>query len=116
MTNLPGIEHSLIVQQFGSVLADRLPQRLHSLFQVPRRDYALLYDRLPNKVKDYPHLPTRMSTHQIGDEFLTLSGTKDVFLAVTHEAPTLRPGLPEKIATVAEELGKMYPVGTPAMP
>jgi hypothetical protein len=116
VTNLPGIEHSLIVQQFGPVLADRLPQRLHTLFQVPRRDYALLYDRLPNKVKDYPNLPTRLSTYQIGDEFLTLSGTKDVFLAVTHEAPTLRPGLPEKIATVAEELGKMYPVGAPETP
>jgi predicted nucleic acid-binding Zn-ribbon protein len=114
VTNLPGIEHSLIVQQFGPVLADRLPQRLHSLFQVPRRDYTLLYDRLPNKVRDYPNLATRICTYQIGDEFLTLSGAKDVFLAVTHEAPTLRPGLPEKIATVAEELGKMYPVGTPA--
>jgi predicted nucleic acid-binding Zn-ribbon protein len=109
VTNLPGIEHSLIVQQFGPVLANRLPQRLHALFQVPRRDYSLLYDRLPNKVKDYPNLATRMSTYQIGDEFLTLSGAKDVFLAVTHEAPTLRPGLPEKIAIVAEELGKMYP-------
>jgi hypothetical protein len=106
----------LIVQQFGPVLADRLPQRLHPLFQVPRRDYALLYDRLPNKVRDYPNLATRMSTYQIGDEFLTLSGAKDAFLAVTHEAPTLRPGLPEKIATVAEELGKMYPAGTPATP
>jgi len=114
VTNLPGIEHSLIVQQFGPVLADRLPQRLHTLFQAPRRDYALLYDRLPNKVKDYPNLPTRLSTYQIGDEFLTLSGAKDVFLVVTHEAPTLRPGLPEKIATVAEELGRMYPSGTPA--
>jgi hypothetical protein len=116
VTSLPGIEHSLIVQQFGPVLADRLPQRLHSLFQVPRRDYALLYDRLPNKVRDYSNLATRLSTYQIGDEFLTLSGAKDVFLAVTHEAPTLRPGLPEKIATVAEELGKMYPAGTPATP
>jgi uncharacterized coiled-coil DUF342 family protein len=116
VTSLPGIEHSLIVQQFGPVLADRLPQRLHPLFQVPRRDYALLYDRLPNKVRDYPNLATRMSTYQIGDEFLTLSGAKDAFLAVTHEAPTLRPGLPEKIATVAEELGKMYPAGTPATP
>jgi hypothetical protein len=116
ITNLPGVEHSLIVQQFGPVLADRMPQRLHALFQVPRRDYALLYDRLPNKVRDYPNLATRLSTYQIGDEFLTLSGAKDVFLAVTHEAPTLRPGLPEKIANVAEELGKMYPAGTPATP
>jgi predicted nucleic acid-binding Zn-ribbon protein len=116
VTNLPGIEHSLIVQQFGFVLANQLPQRLHSLFQVPRRDYSLLYDRLPNKVRDYPNLATRMSTFQTGDEFLTLSGTKDVFLAVTHEAPTLRPGLPEKIAIVAEELGKMYPAGTPKAP
>lgn len=116
VNNLPGIEHSLIVQQFGPVLADRLPQRLHALFQVPRRDYALLYDRLPNKIRDYANLATRLSTYQIGDEFLTLSGAKDVFLAVTHEAPTLRPGLPEKIAVVAEELGKMYPVGTPTAP
>ena len=116
VSNLPGIEHSLIVQQFGPVLADRLPQRLHSLFQVPRRDYALLYDRLPNKIRDYANLATRVSTYQVGDEFLTLSGAKDVFLAVTHEAPTLRPGLPEKIAIVAEELGKMYPVGTPTAP
>lgn len=109
VTTLPGIEHSLIVQQFGPLLADRFPQRLHSLFQVPRRDYSLLYDRLPNKVRDYPHLATRLSTYQIGDEFLTLSGAKDVFLAITHEAPVLRPGVPEKIAIVAEELGKMYP-------
>ncbi|MFY9988453.1 MAG: hypothetical protein WAK31_27110 [Chthoniobacterales bacterium] len=116
VTNLPGIEHSLIVQQFGFVLANRLPQRLHSLFQVPRRDYSLLYDRLPNKVRDYPNLATRVSTFQTGDEFLTLSGSKDVFLALTHEAPTLRPGLPEKIAIVAEELGKMYPQVTPATP
>jgi chromosome segregation ATPase len=109
VTSLPGIEHSLIVQQFGPMLADRFPQRLHSLFQVPRRDYALLYDRLPNKVRDYQNLNTRVSTYQIGDEFLTLSGVKDVFLAITHEAPVLRPGVPEKIAIVAEELGKMYP-------
>jgi predicted nucleic acid-binding Zn-ribbon protein len=116
VTNLPGIEHSLIVQQFGFVLANRLPERLHSLFQVPGRDYSLLYDRLPNKVRDYPNLATRVCTFQTGDEFLTLSGTKDVFLAVTHEAPTLRSGLPEKIAIVAEELGKMYPAGTPKTP
>jgi hypothetical protein len=32
-----------------------------------------------------------------------------VFLAITHEAPVLRPGVPEKIAIVAEELRKMYP-------
>ena len=116
VTTLPGVEHSLIVQQFGPLLADRFPQRLHSLFQVPRRDYSLLYDRLPNKVHDYPNLATRMSTYQIGDEFLTLSGTKDVFLAITHEAPVLRPGVPEKIAIVAEELGKMYPFVTPTAP
>jgi hypothetical protein len=109
VTTLPGIEHSLIVQQFGPLLADRFPQRLHSLFQVPRRDYSLLYDRLPNKVRDYPNLATRLSTYQIGDEFLTLSGAKGVFLAITHEAPVLRPGVPEKIAIVAEELGRMYP-------
>jgi predicted nucleic acid-binding Zn-ribbon protein len=109
VTTLPGVEHSLIVQQFGPLLADRFPQRLHSLFQVPRRDYSLLYDRLPNKVRDYPNLATRLSTYQIGDEFLTLSGAKDVFLAITHEVPVLRPGVPEKIAIVAEELGKMYP-------
>ncbi len=109
VTTLPGIEHSLIVQQFGPLLADRFPQRLHSLFQVPRRDYSLLYDRLPNKVRDYQNLNTRVSTYQIGDEFLTLSGAKDVFLAITHEAPVLRPGVPEKIAIVAEELRKMYP-------
>jgi predicted nucleic acid-binding Zn-ribbon protein len=109
VTNLPGIDHSLIVQQFGPMLADRFPQRLHSLFQVPRRDYSLLYDRLPNKVRDYQNLNTRVSTYQIGDDFLTLSGAKDVFLAITHEAPVLRPGVPEKIAIVAEELGKMYP-------
>jgi predicted nucleic acid-binding Zn-ribbon protein len=109
VTALPGIEHSLIVQQFGPLLADRFPQRLHSLFQVPRRDYSLLYDRLPNKVRDYPNLATRLSTYQIGDEFLTLSGAKGAFLAITHEAPILRPGVPEKIAIVAEELGKMYP-------
>jgi hypothetical protein len=109
VTSLPGIEHSLIVQQFGPMLADRFPQRLHSLFQVPRRDYSLLYDRLPNKVRDYQNLNTRVSTYQIGDEFLTLSGAKDVFLAITHEAPVLRPGVPEKIAIVAEELRKMYP-------
>jgi len=109
VSSLPGIEHSLIVQQFGPMLADRFPQRLHSLFQVPRRDYSLLYDRLPNKVRDYQNLNTRVSTYQIGDEFLTLSGAKDVFLAITHEAPILRPGVPEKIAIVAEELRKMYP-------
>jgi predicted nucleic acid-binding Zn-ribbon protein len=109
VTSLPGVEHSLIVQQFGPMLADRFPQRLHALFQVPRRDYSLLYDRLPNKVRDYQNLSTRMSTYQIGDEFLTLSGAKDVFLAIAHEAPVLRPGVPEKIAIVAEELGKMYP-------
>jgi chromosome segregation ATPase len=109
VTSLPGIEHSLIVQQFGPMLADRFPQRLHSLFEVPRRDYSLLYDRLPNKVRDYQNLNTRVSTYQIGDEFLTLSGAKDVFLAITHEAPVLRPGVPEKIAIVAEELRKMYP-------
>jgi chromosome segregation ATPase len=109
VTSLPGIEHSLIVQQFGPMLADRFPQRLHSLFEVPRRDYSLLYDRLPNKVRDYQNLNTRVSTYQIGDEFLTLSGVKDVFLAITHEAPVLRPGVPEKIAIVAEELRKMYP-------
>jgi hypothetical protein len=109
VSSLPGIEHSVILQQFGPMLADRFPQRLHALFQVPGRDYSLLYDRLPNKVRDYPNLATRVSTYQIGDEFLTLSGLKDVFLAITHEAPDLRPGVPEKIAIVAEELGKMYP-------
>ena len=110
IAGLPGIEHSLIVQQFGPVLADRLPERFHPILQVPRRDYALLYDRLPNKVREYANLASRAGTYQIGDEFLTLAGTKEVFLLATHEAPNLRPGIPEKLAIVADELGKMYPV------
>jgi len=109
VSSLPGIEHALIVQQFGPVLAGGIPERLHSSLEVPLRDYSLLYDQLPNKVHDYSNLVSREATYQVGDEFLTLAGSKEAFLVVRHEAPKLRPGLPEKLAIVAEELGKMYP-------
>jgi hypothetical protein len=109
VSSLPGIEHTLILQQFGPVLAGNVPDRLHSALEVPHRDYSLLYDKLPNKVHDYFNLVGRGATYQVGDEFVTLTGNKETFLLVTHEAPNLRPGLPEKLSVIAEELGKMYP-------
>ncbi|MBV8813883.1 MAG: hypothetical protein JO271_05290 [Verrucomicrobia bacterium] len=109
VSSLPGIEHTLILQQFGPVLAGNVPDRLHSALQVPHRDYSLLYDQLSNQVHEYSNLASRGATYQIGDEFLTLIGNKEAFLLVTHEAPNLRPGLPEKLSVITEELGKMYP-------
>ena len=49
-----------------------------------------------------------MLTFQIGDEFLTVTQANDIFLVVSHERPKLHPGVEEKLATVAEELDKMY--------
>jgi hypothetical protein len=52
-----------------------------------------------------------MLTFRIGDEFLTVTQANDIFLVVSHERPKLHPGVEEKLAIVAEELDKMYPVG-----
>jgi hypothetical protein len=33
----------------------------------------------------------------------------DTFLIVSHPAPNLKPGLPEKLASITSELSIMYP-------
>jgi hypothetical protein len=110
VSELPGIENALVVRQRGAVLGGDLPERLSEQLKTPGRDYELLFKNLPNRTQERQRGDTRLATFQVGDEFLTASQADDVFLVVSHEGPKLHPGVEEKLAVVAEELAKMYPL------
>ena len=109
VSELPGIENTLVVRQFGAVLGSDLPQSLSDQLKTPGRDYELLFKNWPNRVQERKNEGTQITTFPAGDEFLTATQTEDIFLIASHEGPRLHPGVEEKLAVVAEELAKMYP-------
>jgi predicted nucleic acid-binding Zn-ribbon protein len=109
VSELPGIEHVLVVRQRGAVLAGDLPARLSDQFRTPGRDYERLFNAWPDRRREQRSTATQTFTFQVGDEFLTVTQAEDIFLIVSHERPKLNIGVEEKLAVVVEELTKMYP-------
>jgi predicted nucleic acid-binding Zn-ribbon protein len=109
VSELPGIEHVLVVRQRGAVLAGDLPARLSDQFRTPGRDYERLFNEWPDRRREQRSTATQTFTFQVGDEFLTVTQAEDIFLIVSHERPKLNIGVEEKLAVVVEELTKMYP-------
>jgi hypothetical protein len=109
VAQLPGLAGCLIVKNHGPVLAAQLPERLHGHLKVPNRNYHLLFERLEKKVHEY-HLPNaRLATFDLGDEGLTVAQASHAFVFVNHKQTKLRPGIPDKLASVVTEVARMYP-------
>ncbi len=106
---LPGLEGCLIVKNQGPVLASQLPERIHGLLKVPDRNYHLLFERLENKVEEYNLQHARLATFDLGAEALTVAQSDQAFVFVNHRQAKLRPGMPDKLASIVSEVAKMYP-------
>ena len=109
VAQLPGLEGCLIVKNHGPVLATQLPERLHAHLKVPNRNYNLLFERLEKKVQEYTLPNARLATFDLGDEGLTVAQASHAFVFVNHKQTKLRPGIPDKLASIATEVAKMYP-------
>jgi hypothetical protein len=107
--NLPGLTGALIVRNQDAVLATALPVQFYEQLKVPDRNYHQLFERLPSRVQEYHPPAARSATFQLETDCLTVTQAKHLFLIVSHEKPTLRPGIPEKLASITVELAKMYP-------
>jgi chromosome segregation ATPase len=106
---LPGLEGCLIVKNQGPVLASQMPERIHSLLKVPGRNYHLLFERLENKVEEYNLQNAHLATFDLGAEALTVAQSDQAFVFVNHRQAKLRPGMPDKLASIVSEVAKMYP-------
>jgi predicted nuclease with TOPRIM domain len=106
---LPGLEGCLIVKNQGPVLASQIPERIHGLLKVPDRNYHLLFERLENKVEEYNLRHVHLATFDLGAEALTVAQSDQAFVFVNHRQAKLRPGMPDKLASIVSEIAKMYP-------
>jgi DNA repair exonuclease SbcCD ATPase subunit len=109
VAQLPGLEGCLIVKNHGPVLAAQLPERLHAHLKVPDRNYNLLFERLEKKVYEYNLQNARLATFDLGDEGLTVAQASHAFVFVNHKQTKLRPGIPDKLASIVTEVARMYP-------
>jgi len=109
VAQLPGLEGCLIVKNHGPVLAAQLPERLHAHLKVPDRNYNLLFERLEKKVHEYNLPNARLATFDLGDEGLTVAQASHAFVFVNHKQTKLRPGIPDKLASIVTEVARMYP-------
>ena len=109
VAQLPGLEGCLIVKNHGPVLAAQLPERLHAHLKVPDRNYNLLFERLEKKVHEYSLQNARLATFDLGDEGLTVAQASHAFVFVNHKQTKLRPGIPDKLASIVTEVARMYP-------
>ena len=109
VAQLPGLEGCLIVKNHGPVLAAQLPERLHAHLKAPSRNYNLLFERLEKKVQEYNLPNARLATFDLGDEGLTVAQASHAFVFVNHKQAKLRPGIPDKLASIVTEVAKMYP-------
>ena len=109
VAQLPGLEGCLIVKNHGPVLAAQLPERLHAHLKVPNRNYNLLFERLEKKVHEYNLPNARLATFDLGDEGLTVAQASHAFVFVNHKQTKLRPGIPDKLASIVTEVARMYP-------
>jgi hypothetical protein len=106
---LPGLEGCLIVKNQGAVLASQMPERIHAHLKVPDRNYHLLFERLEKKVEEYDVPQARLATFDLGAEALTVAQSNHAFVFVNHRQAKLRPGMPNKLASIVSEVAKMYP-------
>jgi hypothetical protein len=106
---LPGVAGCLIVKDHGPVLAGQLAEHLYDLLRVPDRNYHLLYERLPNCVQKQDRPEAHGATFQLGDGCLMVTQASRTFVVTHHVQSRVYPGIPEKLATVAAELARMYP-------
>jgi DNA repair exonuclease SbcCD ATPase subunit len=109
VAQLPGLEGCLIVKNHGPVLAAQMPERLHAHLKVPNRNYNLLFERLEKKLQEYNLPNARLATFDLGDEGLTVAQASHAFVFVNHKQTKLRPGIPDKLASIVTEVAKMYP-------
>ena len=109
VAQLPGLEGCLIVKNHGPVLAAQLPERLHAHLKVPDRNYNLLFERLEKKVHECNLQNARLATFDLGDEGLTVAQASHAFVFVNHKQTKLRPGIPDKLASIVTEIARMYP-------
>jgi hypothetical protein len=109
VSQLPGLEGCLIVKNHGPVLASQMPERFHAHLKVPDRDYTLLFERLEKKVEDLNLPNAHLATFDLGQEALTVTQANHAFVLVNHRQTKLRPGMPEKLASVALAVAQMYP-------
>jgi hypothetical protein len=86
-----------------------MPERIHTHLNVPDRNYHLLFERLEKKVKDYHLQQVRLATFDLGAEALTVAQANQAFVFVNHRLTKLRPGMPDKLASIVSEVAKMYP-------
>jgi hypothetical protein len=106
---LPGVAGCLIVKNHGPVLAGQLAEHLYDLLRVPDRNYHLLFERLPNCIQEQSQPEAHVATFQLGDGCLTVTQASRTFVVTHHVQSRVYPGIPEKLATVAAELARMYP-------
>jgi hypothetical protein len=109
VAQLPGLEGCLIIKNHGPVLASQMPERFHAHLKVPDRDYALLFERLEKKVADLSLQNAHLATFDLGQEALTVTQANQAFVLVNHRQTRLRPGMPEKLASIAVAVAQMYP-------
>jgi chromosome segregation ATPase len=109
LSMLPGLEGCLIVKNQGPVLASQMPERIHGFLKVPDRNYHLLFERLANKVEEHNLQHARLATFDLGAEALTVAQSDHAFVFVNHRQAKLRPGMPDKLASIVSEVAKMYP-------
>jgi hypothetical protein len=109
VSQLPGLEGCLIIKNHGPVLASQMPERFHAHLKVPDRDYALLFERLEKKVEDLNLQSAHLATFDLGQEALTVTQANQAFVLVNHRQTKLRPGMPEKLASIALAVAQMYP-------
>jgi hypothetical protein len=64
---------------------------------------------LEKKVHEYSLPHARLATFDLGDEGLTIAQASQAFVFVNHQQTKLRPGIPDKLASIVAEVAKMYP-------
>jgi hypothetical protein len=111
VAKLPGLDGCLVVQNRGPVLASRLAEHYYEQLRVPNRDYSLLFGRLPNRRDDLRLPEGRVAIYQLENGFMTVTQADHVFMITTSGQPRLKPGMPQKLVTIAREVAKMYPEG-----
>jgi hypothetical protein len=111
MRRLPGLTGSMILPENGPALASDLPEELHSYFVSKDRAYGKLFATWPDRVGSVVIGKNELATNRLGDRFVTVVASKDLYLVVSHTSENLRRGVLAKLTTIANELSQMYPAG-----
>jgi len=109
MRKFPGLTGSMILRGNGPALASDLPEELHPYFASKDRAYGKLFESWPDRVGTVPGGENDLTTNRLGDRFVTVVPSKDLYLIVSHTPENLRRGLLAKLTTIANELSQMYP-------